>query len=65
MEVLVRATVSQSEARHIAIAAWRDCRAHAVDWRARALVAEAEVNAWRLTASGWHAEIERLRTVWW
>jgi hypothetical protein len=54
LEVLVRSTVAQGEARRIALAAMKDCQAHRVEWRSRALAAEAELTATRET-------VERIR----
>ncbi len=39
-DTLIRGTLPNIEVRHVALAAMRDCRAHAVDWRARCLAAE-------------------------
>ena len=43
LETLVRGTLPNTEVRRIAIEARNDCLAHRVDWRARALAAEAEL----------------------
>jgi hypothetical protein len=51
LEVLVRSTVAQGEARRIALAAMKDCQAHRVEWRSRALAAEAELTAARETVA--------------
>lgn len=40
----------------------RDCDAHAVDWRARALAAESERDALRADLKAWADELEKSRT---
>jgi len=56
-DTMIRGTLPNSDVRLIALAAMRDCRAHAVDWRARCLAAEDAATDFRLAA---RAEIDRL-----
>ena len=44
-DTLIRGTLPNSEVRHIALAAMRDCNANRVDWRAEALTLRARCRA--------------------
>lgn len=60
---LCRAAVAASEARRIALASMRDCRANAVDWRSRCLAAERERDEAVARAERAEAECGAMRAV--